>query len=107
LDFDEVWPFSRTTKPRYSRALEFGEQGRGKRAAKVTDGGARGRILAARQPGVELGHKLLDRTSHPERAKAVELVVESASGLLSAMFVDIIRASIHDRDSKYSYKGRA
>jgi len=84
LDFDEVWPFSRTTKPRYSRALEFGEQGRGKRAAKVTDGGARGRILAARQPGVELGHKLLDRTSHPERAKAVELVVESASGQIDS-----------------------
>jgi len=29
LDFDEVWPFSRTTKPRDSRALEFGGQGRG------------------------------------------------------------------------------
>jgi len=84
LDFDEVWPFSLTTKPRDSRALEFGGQGRGEREAKVTDGGARGRILAARQPGVELGHKLLDRTSHPERAKAVELVVESTSGQIDS-----------------------
>ncbi len=71
-----VEPPNLVTRERSSSADMDG----GERAAKVTDGGASGRILAARQPGVELGHKLLDRTSHPERAKAVELVVESASG---------------------------